>query len=183
MNEVKITVKIVESCGVVAEYGSEKIYSMTCVSPRISGVEDKVIVNYSSELSDELKEGFVEITGTIRRKSSTTYIFAQSIEVLSEEPSVYTNEIHIIGEVAKPPRFRKTTKSELSITDVCVKVMRNSVKYDIIMCLAWNKYAHIAKDLKVGDKVELNGRVQSRTFENGDTITEVSCMNIEKVEE
>ena len=179
MNKLKLMIKVSSALGVVTEYQTEKIYAFEGECTRLSGVADIFKVTYSSNLHDEIKEGFYSIEGCVRRTKAGTYVYATSIEEI-EEPTEYVNEIKLVGEIVKEPRYRVTSKSGISITDIYVKVMRNSVKFDTLQCLAWNKYAHFAKDLEVGDTVHILGRLQSKVYTDGRRSTEISCSNIEK---
>ena len=38
-------------------------------------------------------------------------------------------------------------------------------KSDYLPCIAWGRNARFVKDLKVGDKLEIYGRVQSRNYQ------------------
>ena len=89
-------------------------------------------------------------------------------EVFSKEAAMYTlkdvNEIHLKGTICKTPLVRKTPGGRV-ITDICLAVNRdNSKKSDYIPCIGWNKGAKLLGELKVGDKLDIEGRIQSRDY-------------------
>ena len=181
MNKLKLLVKVSKSLGVITEYQSEKIYGFEGDCLRLSGVVDTFKITYSSNIHDEITEGYYSIDGCVRKTKTGTYVYANEITEI-EEPKDYTNDVELIGEIVKPPRYRVTSKTETSITDMYVKVMRNSVKFDTLQCLAWNKYAHFAKGLEIGDTIHIYGRLQSKVYTDGRRTAEISCSNIEKEE-
>lgn len=179
MNKLKLMIRVNNTLGVITEYQTEKILAFEGDCIRLSGVADTFKVTYSSNIHDEITEGFYSIEGCVRRTKNGTYIYATSITEI-EEPTEYVNEVELVGEISKTPRYRVTSKSETSITDIYVKIMRNSVKFDTLQCLAWNKYAHFAKGLEVGDIIHIYGRLQSKVYTDGRRTAEISCSNIEK---
>ena len=182
MNKLRLTVKVSKSLGVVTEYQTEKIYGFEGDCKRLSGTIDTFKVTYSSSVYKEITEGFYNVDGCVRRTKDGTYVYATSIKKV-KEPKEYINEVELIGEVSKPPHFRITSKTETSITDIFIKVMRNSVKFDTLQCIAWNKYAHFAKGLGVGDIIHIYGRLQSKVYTDGKRAAEISCSNIEIIKE
>ena len=76
----------------------------------------------------------------------------------------YNNNVVILdGYVCKPPIFRKTPLGGEKMLDLNIAVNRKN-KSDYIPCIAWNDVAEREKKLKVGDHVQLYGRMQSRDY-------------------
>lgn len=98
------------------------------------------------------------------------------------------NAIDIVGYVCKEPIYRMTPFKR-EICDVLLAVNRAYNKSDYLPCIAWGRNARFVKDIPIGSKVLLNGRIQSRIYqkvdENGDThervAYEVSINRIEKL--
>ena len=99
------------------------------------------------------------------------------------------NELCLTGYICKEPIYR-TTPFNRQICDILVAVNRpNFNKSDYIPCILWGRNAKLMQTQKVGTKIYLYGRIQSRTykkevsegvFENR-VAYEVSCqkLNIE----
>lgn len=86
------------------------------------------------------------------------------------------NSIEIIGFVCKPPVYR-TTPFKREIADVLLAVNRSYNKSDYLPCIAWGRNARLVKNLSVGDKVSVTGRIQSREYQKkigDDVVTKVA---------
>ncbi len=98
------------------------------------------------------------------------------------------NKIVLIGRLTKDPEI-KTTKSESKVTSFTLAV-DNPVKKDaekttsFIPCLAWNTTGEvIAKYMKKGSLLAIEGRLNQRTYTNKDKINvnvfEVICDSVQ----
>ena len=101
-----------------------------------------------------------------------------------------TNELHLTGFVCKDPIYR-TTPFNRQICDVLIAVNRpNFNKSDYIPCIMWGRNAKLMQNQKVGTKISLLGRIQSRLYRKEisegvfeeRTAYEVSCQKL-KIEE
>ena len=94
------------------------------------------------------------------------------------------------GYVCKEPIYRKTPLGR-EITDLLVAINRPYNKSDYIPSIVWGRNAKFAKSLKVGDRIQMWGRVQSREYEKkhedgtveNRVAYEVSIGSLEVVEE
>lgn len=88
------------------------------------------------------------------------------------------NDVSITGFVVKPPVYR-TTPFGREITDLFVAVHRSGGRRsDYLPCIVWGRNASFAKNLEVGDCIQLEqGRFQSRKY----TKTEPNGEEIEKI--
>lgn len=187
----------------------ERFYKTRVRVTRNSGTEDFVPIVVSdwrvTNISEiKLKGKYVEIGGQFRsdkrmgedgKKHLYLCLFVTDISVCEDgkEPKETTDEnsIYLDGYICKTPVFR-ITPLEKEITDLLVAVHRNYPKTDFIPCIAWGESARFASQLKVGDRIKLFGRIQSREYfkklspesEEGETRTvyEVSIMRMAKVE-
>lgn len=74
------------------------------------------------------------------------------------------NTIELEGYICKKPQFRTTPKNR-EICDLIVAVNRPIfTKSDYIPCIVWGANARFCTNLKVGSKVNLIGRIQSRQY-------------------
>ena len=84
-------------------------------------------------------------------------------EILSAAPASNPNSIVLSGYICKPPVYR-TTPFNREIADLLVAVNRAYNKSDYIPCIAWGSNARFVQNLKVGDRIALSGRIQSREY-------------------
>ena len=90
------------------------------------------------------------------------------------------NNIVLSGYICKPPVYR-TTPFCREIADVLVAVNRAYNKSDYIPCIAWGRNARFVKNLGVGEKIALTGRIQSREYTKKLSETESKVMTAYEV--
>ncbi len=91
--------------------------------------------------------------------------------------------------ICKAPAYRKTSLGR-EITDLLVAINRPYNKSDYIPAIVWGRNAKFAKNLAVGERIQVSGRIQSRSYEkkmeNGESQSrvayEVSISKILKVD-
>ena len=116
-------------------------------------------------------------------------VFVREIKPIDEE-NKDPNSIYLDGYICKRPTYRKTPLGR-EITDLLVAINRPYNKSDYIPSIVWGRNAKFARNLKVGDRIQMWGRIQSRPYEkkiDEETIVkkvayEVSVSKIKKVEE
>ena len=101
-------------------------------------------------------------------------------EILDEIPGKNPNRILLSGYICKPPVYR-TTPFNREIADILVAVNRAYNKSDYIPCIAWGRNARFVKNLSVGDKVAISGRIQSREYQKRLSETDVRTMTAYEV--
>ena len=101
-------------------------------------------------------------------------------ELLEELPSKNPNSILLSGYICKPPVYR-TTPFNREIADVLIAVNRAYNKSDYIPCIAWGRNARFVKNLSVGDRIAVSGRIQSRDYQKKLTETEIKTMTAYEV--
>ena len=96
------------------------------------------------------------------------------------------NSVILTGCICRETVFR-TTPFGREITDMLIAVNRDYKKADYIPCIAWGGAAHAAKELCIGARVRIEGRLQSRQYtknENGimleKTAYELSIARLER---
>lgn len=190
-NEYTTNTTILE--GIIKEEGTysheiygEKFYTLKLGILRLSGNEDVIPITFSERLikKDTLKKGEkLLIRGQIRtynkcengRKQLIITIFAREIEEIEEsikenksiENQNIVNEVTLTGYICKNPTYRKTPLGR-EITDLLVAVNRSYDKSDYIPSVVWGRNARYCKDLEIGSKINLVGRIQSRIYEKQD---------------
>ncbi len=101
-------------------------------------------------------------------------------EIVENAPSGNPNSIVLSGYICKPPVYR-TTPFNREIADLLVAVNRAYNKSDYIPCIAWGRNARFVQNLKVGDRVALSGRIQSREYQKRLSETEAVTMTAYEV--
>ena len=101
-------------------------------------------------------------------------------ELLSSAPGKNPNSILLGGYICKPPIYR-TTPFNREIADILIAVNRAYNKSDYIPCIAWGRNARFVKNLCVGDKIAVSGRIQSREYQKKLSETEVKTMTAYEV--
>lgn len=153
------------------EVKTERFYGFKVAVKRNSGRDDIIAVIVSERLIN-IRENhtneYIYIRGQYRshnrhegdKNKLLLYVFALEVEI-TEEAAV--NDIFLEGNLCKEPVYRETPLGR-QITDIILAVNRGYNKSDYIPCICWGRLAHYAGGLKVGDRVRLAGRIQSREY-------------------
>ncbi|HFL3777892.1 TPA: single-stranded DNA-binding protein [Clostridioides difficile] len=156
------------------EIFGEKFYSMKIKINRLSDSFDILPMTVSERLLQDIdldKQNLVNVVGQLRSYNKTLNnknrlvltVFVREIKSIDEE-NKDPNSIFLDGYVCKEPVYRKTPLGR-EITDLLVAINRPYNKSDYIPSIVWGRNAKFAKNLKVGDRIQLWGRVQSREYE------------------
>ncbi|MCH1964867.1 single-stranded DNA-binding protein [Paraclostridium sordellii] len=182
------------------EIFGEKFYSAKIKIHRLSDTYDILPITISERLLQEIdlnKNNLVDVVGQLRsynknidnRNKLVLTVFARELNLVKEEAKD-PNSIFLDGYICKDPIYRKTPLGR-EITDLLVAINRPYNKSDYIPSIVWGRNAKFAKNLEVGDRVQMWGRVQSRDYEKkleDGTIEkrvayEVSISKIKKLDE
>lgn len=87
-------------------------------------------------------------------------VFARELYFCDEEDA---NIVRLSGTLCKPPNLRSTPMGR-DICDLMVAVNRRYGRSDYLPCICWGMRARDAAYWDVGDKVSLEGRIQSRPY-------------------
>ena len=172
-NKVYVMGEIVSDATFSHEIYGEGFYEFFVKINRLSGQADILPVTLSERL---IQDGMLEkgkkicAVGQFRsynkledgKSRLMLTVFAR--ELLTEIPDKNPNNILLSGYICKPPVYR-TTPFNREIADVLVAVNRAYNKSDYIPCIAWGRNARFVKNLAVGDKVAISGRIQSREYQ------------------
>lgn len=198
-NKVVLAGKIVAPIKFQMEHKGEAFYRTILEVNRQSGQCDLIPLLLSKRLLDDTKnyEGqLVCVTGQFRSYNNHEQIktrvllhaFVKELNLLnSVEEAGSMNEILLNGFLCKPPVYRKTPLGR-EIADVLLAVNREYGRTDYIPCIVWGRNARFVSRLKVGNQVQVTGRIQSRVYEKikgNETVKkrayEVSIFQITKV--
>ncbi len=90
--------------------------------------------------------------------------FVKEVLEIKNLPENNTNLLQLVGYICKAPTFRITPFNR-QICDVLIAVNRlNFNKSDYLPCILWGRNACLMQNQKIGTKVNLVGRIQSRVY-------------------
>lgn len=188
-NKVFISGQIVTEAEFSHEVYGEGFYEMNVLVKRLSGQGDILPVTISERLiSDrDLKIG-VTINALGQFRSYNKLVDGKSKlmltvfvrELLDDSPVKNPNSIVLTGYICKPPVYR-TTPFNREIADILIAVNRSYNKSDYIPCIAWGRNARFAKNLAVGEKIAISGRIQSREYQKKLTDDDVKTLTAYEV--
>ncbi len=171
-NKVYLRGKIVSKPVFSHEVFDEKFYEFNLEVPRLSDSFDTIPVTISERLIDNKIELNNELTisGQFRsynkqqdgKSKLVLTVFVR--EILENDERANPNMIELNGFICKKPVFR-TTPFKREISDVLLAVNRAYNKSDYIPCIAWGRNARFVKDMKVGEPLNIVGRIQSRIYQ------------------
>ncbi len=155
------------------EVFGEKFYYATLSVPRLSGAEDLLPITLSERLMEGVKldvgsplciEGQLRSYNKVVEGSGRLLITGFAQKLLDPDNEENPNQVQLTGALCKLPSYR-TTPFGREIADLMLAVNRAYGKSDYIPCITWGRTARFASHLKVGDKVTLLGRFQSRAYQ------------------
>ena len=188
-NKVFISGEIVSEAEFSHEVYGEGFYEMSVLVKRLSGQGDVLPVTVSERLiaDRDLRPGVpVNELGQFRSYNKLVDGKSQLMltvfvrELLDYAPVKNPNTIVLSGYICKPPVYR-TTPFNREIADILLAVNRSYNKSDYIPCIAWGRNARFAKNLAVGEKIAIAGRIQSREYQKRITEEDVRTLTAYEV--
>jgi len=171
-NQVYLSGQIASEPEFSHEIMGEKFYDMTVSVARLSGQNDVIPIT----ISDRLMEGgsfeignLIGLIGQFRSYNKivdgkSKLVLRVFVRELCECDDNAPNVIEIDGYVCKQPVYR-TTPFKREIVDLLIAVNRAYNKSDYIPAIAWGRNARYASTFRVGEKIHLVGRIQSRVYQ------------------
>lgn len=171
-NKVYLYGEIVTEARFSHEVYGEGFYEFLVKVMRLSGQADILPVTVSERImTDEMKVGgticalgqfrsYNKLEGGKSRLMLTVFVR----ELLDVQSGKNPNSIVLSGYICKPPIYR-TTPFNREIADLLIAVNRSYNKSDYIPAIAWGRNARFVRNLAVGDKIALSGRIQSREYQ------------------
>ena len=185
-NRVYLSGKVVSEPTYSHEIFGEGFYDIKLSVSRLSNLSDIIPVTISERLIQDEKivvGSDIAIKGQFRsynklvdgRSKLMLTVFVR--EVTKEHQIENPNVIELGGYICKAPIYR-TTPFNREISDILLAVNRSYNKSDYIPAIAWGRNARFAKNMLVGEKIYVTGRIQSREYqkrlENGNVETRVA---------
>ena len=188
-NKVYVMGEIVSDANFSHEIYGEGFYEFFVKINRLSGQADVLPITLSERLIQDgmlekgksiCAEGQFRSYNKLENGKSRLMLTVFVRELLNEIPDKNPNSILLSGYICKPPIYR-TTPFNREIADVLVAVNRAYNKSDYIPCIAWGRNARFVKNLGVGDRVAISGRIQSREYQKRYSDDDVRTMTAYEV--
>lgn len=188
-NKLQLIGTVIKEPVYTHEVFGEGFYETVVAVPRLSEQQDCIPITISDRLlaRHEVKVGDkINLVGQFRSYNkvdgdkSKLLLTAFVRDLLPMDETVCPNLIEITGFICKQPIYR-TTPFKREICDVLIAVNRAYNKSDYIPCIAWGRNARFVQNLKVGDRVALSGRIQSREYQKRLSETEAVTMTAYEV--
>lgn len=184
-NKVFLNGVVVEKPVFSHETFGEGFYEVKLSVPRLSNQQDILPITVSEKLLSEFSVGkeiaikgqFRSFNKTVDEQKSKLLLNVFAREIIEKDETMNPNIIEIVGYICKDPVYR-TTPFNREICDILVAVNRAYNKSDYLPCIAWGRNARYIKNAKIGSKIEIVGRIQSREYqkktESGEYITKTA---------
>ena len=188
-NKVFLKGEIVSEKRFSHEVYGEGFYETDLAVKRLSGQVDIIPITVSERLMetcDFMPGRQVSVIGQFRSYNKVAdgksklllTVFVR--EIVDGEKMKNPNSIVLCGYICKAPTYR-TTPFNREIADILIAVNRAYNKSDYIPCIAWGRNARFVKNLAVGERVCIAGRIQSREYQKRVSDTEVKQMTAYEV--
>lgn len=192
-NQITLRGSLLELPAFSHENHGKRFFRFYLEVPRLSGAVDilPVIAEQGAlDAVDPFGGSMLTVVGQIRshnirqggRRHLSVFVFASSVTAGEGEP---LNTVRLDAAVCREPTYRRTPLGR-EICDVMLAVPRAFHRADYLPCILWGKVAAQAAGCAVGDRIVLEGRMQSRIYtkltEEGAqerTAYEVSAMTAE----
>lgn len=153
------------------ENHGRRFYRFMLEVPRLSGAVDILPVIAEERLIysiDPTAGDMLTVTGQIRSHNQRTdgtrhlmiFVFATTITVECGEP---INQVLLEGSLCREPTYRRTPLGR-EICDVMLAVPRAFRRADYLPCILWGRTAQEVADCRTGEKLSIEGRLQSRVY-------------------
>ena len=140
---------------------------------RLSGAEDTLHVVASREQLEPalppLEAGSpLSVSGEVRTFNNRSGVGSRLVisvfaKALFQEEGEDENHLELFGTLCKPPVLR-TTPLGRTICDMILAANRRYGRADYLPCIAWGSLAYYCASKEVGDRLALEGRLQSRIY-------------------
>ena len=171
INRVQLCGKVETAPTFSHENHSVPFLSFFLSIPRLSGVDDVLPILLPAPLLETtpINVGdMVMLEGQLRSFNNRSgeghrlllSVFTHSLSLGGDVPF---NQIQLSGVLCKAPTLRRTPLGR-EICDVLLAVNRRYGRADYLPCIAWGAVAQYVAQRTVGERLTVEGRVQSRTY-------------------
>lgn len=174
-NAVRNQITLRGSLGVLPQLSHEnhgkRFFRFPLEVPRLSGAVDTLVVIAEERVLNavDLSGGsMLAVEGQVRshnlrengKRHLSVFVFASGITAQEGEPE---NRVQLDGIVCREPTYRRTPLGR-EICDVMLAVPRAFHRTDYLPCILWGRIAALAAERSVGERILLDGRLQSRVY-------------------
>lgn len=153
------------------ENHGQRFYKFPLRVERLSGQSDVPVIVVGEQLlrRTPVEEGdCLRLTGQLRSFNNKSgqgsrLVITVLAQELEQSGGGFFNRILLSGVICKQPYLRRTPLGR-SICDIILAVNRHYGRADYLPCIAWGQVASTVAGMTVGDRLALEGRVQSRTY-------------------
>ena len=145
---------------------------LTLSVPRLSGAEDiiqLILPQWQLDRWTPEPGQWVYIEGEVRSYNNKSGVGSKLVitvlvrEMMPSSLREGINRLTLEGALCKPPILRRTPLGR-DICDLLLAVNRSYGRADYLPCIAWGSLALACSSLSVGDRLRLEGRLQSRQY-------------------
>ncbi len=146
-----------------------RFYRFFLSVPRLSGQSDTLpVLAAQAQLPLIVPGEALHLQGQLRSYNNRSgqgsrLVLTVYTQQLLPETGQPMNRIVLSGTLCKPPVFRRTPLGR-SICDLMLAVPRRYGRADYLPVIAWGQLASSLSLLGVGNRVSLEGRIQSRSY-------------------
>ena len=153
------------------ENHGKRFYRFFLEVPRLSGAVDTLPVIAEETILNTVDPSggeMLTVTGQVRshnlrdngKRHLSVFVFAASIAAEDGDP---INTVLLDAVVCREPTYRRTPLGR-EICDVMLAVPKAFHRADYLPCILWGRVAAEAAQCTVGDRLIINGRLQSRIY-------------------
>ncbi len=153
------------------ENHSKRFQRFELAVTRLSGAVDLLPVIAEASVLDEIDLSggeMLEIQGQVRShnlhdngtRRLLIFVFASAIAAVDGEP---INDVTVQGVICREPTLRRTPLGR-EICDVMLAVPRAFRRADYLPCILWGRTAQQIAECRVGERLCIQGRLQSRVY-------------------
>ena len=149
----------------------EPFYLFPLTVERLSGNEDVLNIQFSRRLFPhvEIVEGErLEVRGSLRTFNNKSGIGAKLVitvqaQAITPTEDDHSNDLTLVGTICRRGDPRRTPLGR-EICDFTLAVNRRYGRSDYLPCIAWGSMAQRCAAMDVGQRLRLDGRLQSRIY-------------------
>ncbi len=138
---------------------------------RLSGVEDRLQLILRREFlpqAEAIGDGKLAVTGELRsfnnhKSDGPKLVLTVFVRELESWDGEDLNQVRLLGTLCRPPKLRSTPLGR-EITDLMLAVNRRCGRSDYLPCICWGTLARRAARWDTGQRLQLEGRLQSREY-------------------
>lgn len=171
LNQIVLRGRVAEEAVFSHMSHDERFYRFALAVERLSGNEDVLNVQFSDRLllPGPVRPGeTVEVRGSLRTFNNKSGIGAKLVITVLAQEIVLTaddpiNDLTLVGTICRRGEPRRTPLGR-EICDFTLAVNRRYGRSDYLPCIAWGSMAQRCGAMAVGQRLRLEGRLQSRVY-------------------